>query len=213
MVPAAPQLPAKALQRVRAKGRAAPNGGLRRWGQAAGVLVAAAMVAVVGIAVHQATLKRDRQGQAPVASPNFIVPTIVPKGPGAAIAWLDNLTGVDPNGHIVGRIPAQAALRSADGNVLYALAGKTVHVYSGTTGKLERTIGRTGSGDDTALSPDGRYLAIFGGTPPTVEMIDIAAGRSVASATLGGGVSNSGLGVLPLSADGCRVVGVRNIRR
>ena len=210
MVPGAPELPAKAMQRVRAKGRAAPNGGLRRWGQAAGVLAAAAVVAVAGIAIHQASLKRDRIGPGPVASPTFVVPTTVPKGPGAAIAWLDNLTGVDPNGHIVGRIPAQAALRSADGNVLYALAGKTVQVYSATTGKLERTIGRTGSGDDTALSPDGRYLAIFGGTPPTVEMIDIAAGRSVASATLGGGFSNSGLGFLLISADGSRLVAVSN---
>src|ERR1700730_1553327 len=210
MVPAAPQLPAKALQRVRAKGRAAPNGGLRRWGQADGVLGPAAMVAVVGIAVHQATLKRDRQGQAPVASPNFIVPTIVPKGPGAAIAWLDNLTGVDPNGQIVGRIPAQAALRSADGNVLYALAGQTIQLYSATTGKLERTIVRTGSGDATALTPDGRYLAILGGAPPTVEVIDIAARRSVASATLGGGFSNSGLGFVLISPDGSRLVAVGN---
>src|ERR1700694_4830514 len=130
MVPAAPELPAKAMQRVRAEGRATSRAGLRRLGQTAGVLAAAGAVGGGGSAIHQASLKRDRIGPAPLASPNFVVPTTVPKGPGAAIAWLDNLTGVDPNGHIVGRIPAQAALRSADGNALYALAGQTVQVYS-----------------------------------------------------------------------------------
>src|SRR5260370_42189826 len=105
MVRPAPGLPAKTLERIRAARRAANRGTLRRWGQAAGVLATAAVVAVVGITIHQATVRRDRHGPGPVASPSFVAPTSGAKGPGAAIALLDNLTGADANGHIVGRIP------------------------------------------------------------------------------------------------------------
>jgi DNA-binding beta-propeller fold protein YncE len=210
MVRPAPELQATALGRVRAARRAAGKGTLRRWSQAAGVLAAAAVVAVAGIAIHQANLTRDRQGPAPVASPRFVVPTSIAKGPGAAIAWLDNLTGVDANGHIVGRIPAQTALRSADGNALYALADQTVEIFSATTGKLQRTITRHGSGDLAAVTLDGRYLAILGGNPPTVEVIDIPAGRSAAYTQLNSTFPNGGLGFVLVSADGSRVVAVEN---
>lgn len=210
MVRPAPELEAKTLQRVRAARRTVSRGGLRRWSQAAGVLAVAGVVAVVGIAIHQATLQRDRQGQAPLASPRFVAPTSVAKGPGAAIAWLDNLTGVDANGHIVGRIQTQTALRSADGNALYGLADQKVEIYSATTGTLQRTITREGSGDLAAVTADGRYLAILGGSPPAVEMIDIAAGRSAAYTRLNSTFPTGGLGFVLVSADGSRVVAVEN---
>jgi DNA-binding beta-propeller fold protein YncE len=210
MVPPAPELPAKTLERIRVARRGASQGTLRRWSQAAGVLTAAAVVAVVGIAIHQAAVRRDRQGPAPVASPRFVVPTSVAKGPGAAIAWLDNLTGVDANGHTVGRIPTQPALRSPDGNALYALADQKVEIYSATAGTLQRTITRQGSGDLAAVTPDGRYLAILGGNPPAVEMIDITAGRSAAYTRLNSTFPTGGLGFVLVSADGSRVVAVEN---
>jgi len=210
MVRPAPELPAKTLERIRAARRAANRGTLRRWGQAAGVLATAAVVAVVGITIHQATVRRDRHGPGPVASPSFVAPTSVAKGPGAAIAWLDNLTGVDANGHIVGRIQAQTALRSADGNALYALADQKVEIYSATTGMLQRTITRKGSGDLAAVTPDGRYLAILGGNPTAVEMVDITAGRSAAYTRPNSTFPNGGLGFVLVSADGSRVVAVEN---
>jgi DNA-binding beta-propeller fold protein YncE len=168
------------------------------------------VVAVVGIAIHVEAVRRDRQGPAPVASQRFVVPTSVAKGPGAAIAWLDNLTGIDANGHIVGRIQAQTALRSADGNALYGLADQKVEIYSATTGTLQRTITRQGSGDLAAVTPDGRYLAILGGSPPAVEMVDITAGRSAAYTRLNSTFPAGGLGFVLVSADGSRVVAVEN---
>jgi len=204
-----PELPAKAFQRVRAERGAGTTSSLRRWSQAAGVLAAAALVAVVGIGLHQAASERSRVGPAPITTPNFVAPTSAAKGPGAAIAWLDNLTGVDANGHIVGTIPASVALRSPDGNTLYALAYQKVEVYSATTGKLERTVPRRGSGDTAAVTPDGRYLAILGGNPQGVEVIDLQAGRSVAYAGLTGPFSND-LKFVLVSADGSRIVAVGN---
>jgi DNA-binding beta-propeller fold protein YncE len=204
-----PELPAKVFQRVRAERGAGGKRGWRPWGQASGVLAAAALVAVVGIGLHQAASERSRMGPAPITTPNFVAPTSAAKGPGAAIAWLDNLTGVDANGHIVGTIPASVALRSPDGNTLYALAYQKVEVYSATTGKLERTVPRRGSGDTAAVTPDGRYLASLGGNPQGVEVIDLQAGRSVAYAGLTGPFSND-LKFVLVSADGSRIVAVGN---
>jgi hypothetical protein len=209
MVRPAPELSAKAFQRVRAARGAVRKSRLRRWGQAAGVFAAAALVAVAGIAIHQATLERNKQGPAPIATPNFVAPTSAAKGPGAAVAWLDNLTGFDANGHIVGHIPASVALRSPDGNALYALATRTVEVYSATTGMLERTVPRRGSGDAAAVTSDGRYLTILGGNPQGVEVVDLSAGRSVAYAGLTGPFSND-LKFVLVSADGSRIVAVGN---
>jgi DNA-binding beta-propeller fold protein YncE len=182
---------------------------MRRWGQAAGVLAAAALVAVAGIAIHQATLERTRVGPAPIATPSFVAPTSAAKGPGASVAWLDNLTGFDANGHIVGHIPASVALRSPDGNTLYALVAQRVEVYSATTGKLERTVPRQGSGDTAALSPDGRFIAILGGTPVVLEVVDLASGRSVVTTRLNGALSN-GISFVLISADGTRIVAAGN---
>jgi DNA-binding beta-propeller fold protein YncE len=209
MVRPAPELPARTFQLVRTDRAVAGKSGLRRWGQAAGLLVAAALVAVVGIAIHQAVSERSRVGPAPLATPNFVAPTSAAKGPGAAVAWLDNQTGVDANAHIVGSIPASVALRSADGSALYALAYQKVEVYSATTGKLERTIPRKGSGDTAALTPDGRYLTILGGNPQGVEVVDLPAGRSVAYVRLSGAFSND-LRFVLVSADGSRIVAAGN---
>ncbi len=79
-----------------------------------------------------------------------------------------------------------------------------------TTGKLQRTITREGSGDLAAVTSDGRYLAILGGSPPAVEMIDMTAGRSAAYAQLNSTFPNGGLGFVLVSADGSRVVAVES---
>src|ERR1700724_1643844 len=125
-----PELSTKAFQHVRADRGARARSGWRRWSQAAGVLAAAALVAVVGIALHQAVSERSRVGPAPITTPNFLAPTSAAKEPGAAIAWLDNLTGVDANGKVVGRIPASVTLRSPDGSSLFALAPQKIEIYS-----------------------------------------------------------------------------------
>ena len=205
-----PDLSARAFERVRREHAATRKSWLPRWVQATGVLAVAAVVAVAGIALHQAASERLKTGPAPIATPNIGVPTSGPKGPGAAVAWLDSFTGIDASGQVVGRIPAQAVVRSPDGNELYGLGGQQVSVYSASTGALERTIDRRGSGDMAAITPDGHYLAILGGNPATVEIVDLAAGRSAAFTRLSSTFPNGGLEFVLVTADASRVVAVGN---
>jgi hypothetical protein len=78
-------------------------------------------------------------------------------------------------------------------------------VYSATSGKLERTIGRQGIGDTAELSPEGRYLVILGGNPAGVELIDLAAGRSIGYARVGTAYTNAGPQFLLVAPQAARI--------
>jgi DNA-binding beta-propeller fold protein YncE len=208
LVRPAPELARKAMARVRSDAHRATRGNrLRRLVQAAGVLAAALIIAIVGIAIHQAT----RPGRAPIIGPSAF-PAVVPSGPGGQIACLQGagLTGFDSSGHVVATIEAPSALRSADGNELYAISGGFVDVYSASSGKLERTIARRGSGNTAALSPEGRYLVILGGNSSTVEVVDLPAGRSVTSTQLGTPFGDSGLMIVLVSPQASRIFAFTN---
>jgi hypothetical protein len=168
------------------------------------VLAMAQVVAVLGIglvvgavvfAVH-----RSRVTPATVTTS----PTMpIVAGPGADIAWVtsqtvdrgDVVTGIDPTGRVVGRIDAPVELRSPDGSHLYAVGDGGVDIYSAVDGHKEQTIrlqSVSGSAHIPMLSPDGRYLAVVGGSPATLpttpwplELVDLWTGHSVASITVG----------------------------
>jgi DNA-binding beta-propeller fold protein YncE len=185
----APQLAEMVIAHVKAEA-AMPQGRIRPMLQGAAVLVGAALVAVLVITLHQAAT-RSAQGPGPAAS---TMPVAV--GPGANVAWLqgeNGFMGVDPQGHIVGRIPAPALIRSVDGDELYAVRRAYVDVYSAGTGSFERRITRQGGPVPEAagtidgnVSPDGRYLAIANVEPGggLVELIDLKAGRSMGEVPL-----------------------------
>jgi hypothetical protein len=114
--------------------------------------------------------------------------TPIVAGPGANIAWItsqltsgsaytgDLVTGVDPTGHVVGKINAPVDLRSRDGSQLYALVGAEVHVYSAVDGHLERiyTLPLMAGGIEM-LSDDGQYLAVA--TKTRVQVLNLGTGR------------------------------------
>lgn len=154
-------------------------------GQLAGAFAIALVVGTVAISLHQS---RVTHGPGPVST-SPIAP--IAAGPGANVAWVsngqapgqgDSVTGIDPTGHVVGRINGQVDLRSADGSLLYALGSGAVDVYRAVDGQKLSTIplpllgGQIGQ---EMLSTDGRYLAVAVGTG--VELIDLTAGRVAAS--------------------------------
>jgi DNA-binding beta-propeller fold protein YncE len=158
-------------------------------GQVAAVLSIGLVVAAVAFSLH-----RSRVTPTVTTSPT----TPIVAGPGADIAWVtsqlssggsytgDLVTGIDPTGQIVGRINAQVDLRSPDGSHLYALGGGGVDVFSAADGRKEQTIRlQSVSFGVQMLSPDGRYLAVVAGSPSTLQLIDLSAGRAVASITIG----------------------------
>ena len=119
-------------------------------------------------------------------------------GPGADVAWVtsqqasggaytgDLVTGIDPTGHVVGRINARDELRSPDGSHLYALVDGGVDVYSAVDGHKEQTIRlQPVSFGQPMLSVDGRYLAVAGSSPSTLQLVDLSAGRAIASINVG----------------------------
>jgi DNA-binding beta-propeller fold protein YncE len=142
----------------------------------------------------------------PTISPSAFQSTVA-TGPGGQIAWLQgaSLTGFDANGHIVATIDTSSALRSPDGNEIYVISGGSIQIYSASTGKLERTITRRGTGDTAALSPEGRYLVTLGGNPAAVEVIDLVAGRSITLAQVGAAFTNTGLRFLLVAPQASRI--------
>ncbi len=200
LVRPAPGLAAKAIERVHAEARRAPgHGRVRGLFQAAGLLAAAVLVAMVVIAIHQATHRSQAPEQigGPTNGPAFGA-----TGAGGQIAWLEGqtgLTGFDGNGHIVGTIQIPTALRSPDGSELYSPSGGKVDVYNAATGKPERSISRQGSGDVAALSPDGRFLVILGVRPSEVEVVDLTAERSAGHTRLGTAFPDAGPSFLLVS--------------
>ena len=203
LVRPAPGLAAKAMERVHAEARPPVGGGrFRGLVQAAAVLGSAAVLTIAVVAIHQAT----HHGPSPVQTTGpFVAP--VTTGSGAQIAWLEGQTGiigVDPSGHIVGTIQLSAAVRSTDGSEIYALSDSGVEIYSAVTGKLERTIVRQTSGAG-GLTVQGRYLAILTDKPAGVELVDLIAGRSVASARLGNSFPTATPEFLMVSSDGSQL--------
>lgn len=161
------------------------------------VLATAQVAAVLGIAlvVGGVIFALHRSRVTPAAVSTSPTTPIVP-GPGANIAWVasqtpnggDVVTGIDQDGRVVGRINAPVELRSADGTHLYGMTNGAVAVYSAVDGHQERTIQlRSVGGGGPAipmLSTDGRYIAVVG-DPTTLELVDLSAGRSVASINFG----------------------------
>jgi hypothetical protein len=157
-------------------------------GQVAAVL-GILTVGAVALSMHRA----PAQGPGPVTtSPT----TPIVAGPGANIAWVtsqqasngfytgDIVTGIDPTGHVVGKINARDELRSPDGSHLYAMTDAGVDVFSAVDGHKEQTIRLSPIGIGVQmLSADGRYLAVMGNS--TLQLVDLSAGRSIASIDVG----------------------------
>src|SRR2546426_2564284 len=155
-------------------------------GQVAAVLGIGLVVAAVAFSLHRSRVAPPGVTTAPT--------TPIIAGPGANNAWVtsqqssnnaytgDIVTGIDPTGHIVGRINVHDELRSPDGSHLYALVDGGLDVYSAVDGHKEQTIQlQPVTYGIPMLSADGRYLALVGGTPSTLQLVDLAAGRRVAS--------------------------------
>ena len=179
-----PDLMPGIVQRLRPVSRRRPLGAM---GQVAAVL-AILIVGAIVFSTHRSPVK------APIVSTSPTAPIVA--GPGANIAWItsqqssgnaytgDIVTGVDPSGHVVGRINARDELRSPDGSHLYALAEGRIDVYSAVDGHKEQTIAlQPVSFGLPMLSADGRYLAVVGSS--LLQLVDLSAGRSIASTSIG----------------------------
>jgi hypothetical protein len=155
------------------------------------------VAAVLGILIVGAVVLSMHR--APVQGPTRVTTsptTPIVAGPGADIAWVtsqqasngfytgDIVTGIDPTGHVVGRINARDELRSPDGSHLYAMTDAGVDVFSAVDGHKEQTIQLSPIGIGVQmLSADGRYLAVMGNS--TLQLVDLSAGRSIASIDVG----------------------------
>jgi hypothetical protein len=152
------------------------------------------IAAVLGIVIVGAIVFSTHRARVTPAAVTTSPAAPIVAGPGANIAWVasqqsnggmytgDIVTGIDPSGHIVGRINARDELRSPDGSQLYAVVEGGIAVYSAVDGHKEQTIQlQAVPYGIPMLSADGRYLALVGGTPSTLQLVDLAAGRRVAS--------------------------------
>jgi hypothetical protein len=180
-----PNMLAGIVQRLRPVSRRRP---LMAIGQVAAVLGIGLVVGGVVFATHRARVTRATVTTSPT--------TPIVAGPGADVAWVtsqvssngaytgDIVTGVDPTGHIVGRINARDELRSPDGSHLYAMTDTGVDVFSAVDGHKEQTIRLSVvSFGVPMLSADGRYLAVVESS--MLQLVDLSAGRSIASINVG----------------------------
>jgi hypothetical protein len=156
----------------------------------------AAVLGILTVGVVVLSMHRARPiGPAPIST-SPTAPIVA--GPGADIAWItsqqssgnaytgDVVTGVDRNGHIVGRVNARDELRSPDGSHLYALVDGGLDVYSAVDGHKEQTIHlQPVTFGQPMLSADGHYFAVVGNSPSTLQLVDLSTGGSVASASVG----------------------------
>lgn len=180
-----PELLTRIVQQLHPVSRRRP---LLAIAQVVAVLSIALVVGAVVFATHRSRVTTATVTTSPT------VPIVA--GPGADVAWVtsqvssngaytgDIVTGIDHTGHVVGRITARDELRSPDGSHLYALVDGGVDVYSAVGGHKEQTISlQPVSFGLPMLSADGRYLAVMGGS--TLQLVDLSAGRSVASINVG----------------------------
>ncbi|MDQ6721280.1 MAG: hypothetical protein M3003_10875 [Candidatus Dormibacteraeota bacterium] len=202
-----PDLAPRTVHRVRSASRRRP---LLAIGQVAAVL-GILIVGVVVFSTHRARVTPVTVTTAPTAP--------IVAGPGAGIAWIasqqssggmytgDIVTGIDPTGHVVGQIKARDELRSPDGSHLYALVDGGVDVYSAVDGHKEQTIRlQPVSFAEPMLSADGRFLAVVGSSPSTLQLVDLSASRSVASINVGSPAYGVGL-IVGAHAEHVYVVG------
>jgi len=204
-----PELLPGIVQRLRPVSRRRPLLAIGQVAVVLGILIVGAVV----FSTHRAPVR----GPAPVTT-SPITPIVA--GPGADIAWItsqqssggsytgDIVTGVDPSGHVVGRINARDELRSPDGSHLYALVDGGLDVYSAVDGHKEQTIRlQSVSFGEPMLSADGRYLTVVGGSPSTtLQLVDLSAGRAVASTNVAAPADGVGL-VVGAHAEHVYVVG------
>ena len=182
-----PDLMAGIAPRLRTVSRRRP---LVAIGQVAAVLGIGLVVAAVAFSLHRSRVAPPGVTTAPT--------TPIIAGPGANNAWLtsqqssnnaytgDIVTGVDPSGHVVGQINARDELRSPDGSHLYALVDGGLDVYSAVDAHKEQTIQLEPiTYGQPMLSTDGHYVAVVGNTPSTLQLVDLLAGRAVASTNVG----------------------------
>ena len=181
-----PDLLPRIVQRLRPVSYRRPYRAIGQVAAVLGILIVGAIV----LSTHRSRVTPTTVTTSPV--------TPILAGPGANIAWVtsqqasgglysgDVVTGIDPSGHVVGLINARDELRSPDGSRLYALVDGGLAVYSAVDGHKEQTIPlQPVSFGLPMLSADGRYLAVTGGTPSTLQLVDLLAGRSVASTNVG----------------------------
>ncbi len=182
-----PELLPGIVQRLRPVSRRRPYLAI---GQVAAVLGIGLVVGAVAFSLHRSRVAPTTVSTSPA--------TPIVAGPGADIAWVtsqqssggaytgDLVTGIDPTGHAVGQINDRVDLRSPDGSRLYALADGAVDVYSAVDGHKEQTIRLLPVNfGQQMLSADGRYLAVVGSSPSTLQLVDLSAGRVVASINVG----------------------------
>src|SRR3989441_675563 len=175
------------VQRLRPVSRRRP---LLAIGQVAAVLAVGLVIGAIAFSIHRARVTPATVTTSPTAP--------IVAGTGANIAWVtsqiatngvytgDLVTGIDPTGHVVGRINARVELRSPDGSHLYALTDGGVDVFSAADGHKEQTIRMEPfSSGIPMLSTDGHYLAVVGGPPSTLQLVDLEAGKSIAFINVG----------------------------
>ncbi len=147
--------------------------------QAVSLGLLAVLVAVVVLSMHRA--------HPPTAPFTAATPPSVGAEPAANVAWIASqtpgnvFTGVDPAGHVVGRITAPIDMRSPDGAHLYALGSKGVEVFSALDGHLEATIALPFTPEVEMIAADGRYAAVQSAVPRQVGLVDLVSRHFLAS--------------------------------
>ena len=195
----APGLLGSAMGRVRA-GSSRGRSRVRSWA----LQVGATLLAVIVFGALAVALHHTRIGPAPM--PSMTLPGAVTRlESGAQVAWLSSGIGIDPAGRILGPIDGVDAIRSPDGTHLYAIAGKTIAVYSALTGQKEGTVVELTApfaSTQMRISADGRYLGLLEfSTTYVVELIDVRAGRSVGRLDMGLSATPQAPGLLMLAPD------------
>jgi hypothetical protein len=189
-----PELLPRIVQRLRPVSRRPSYFAIGQVAAVLGILIVGAVV----FSVHRSRVTPATVTTSPTAP--------IVAGPGADVAWVtsqqvsggayagDLVTGIDPTGHVAGRINAQDELRSPDGSHLYALVDGGVDIYSAVDGHKEQTIRlQSVTFGQPMLSVDGRYLAVVGSSPSTLQLVDLSAGKSIVSINIGSSDSGSPL--------------------
>jgi hypothetical protein len=159
--------------------RRSPGGMLIALAQVVSLGLLAVLAAVVVLSMHRS--------HAPTAPFSAATPPSVSTDPAASVAWIASqtpgnvFTGVDPAGHVVGRITAPIDMRSPDGAHLYALGSNRIEVFSAVDGHLEATIALPFTPEVEMIAADGHYAAVESAIPRQVGLVDLISRRLLAS--------------------------------